>query len=517
MSENTAEAAEPAKKGLMAKFLDFVERAGNRLPDPITLFVIMAVGVIIVSALLALIGVGAKHPSSGAFVEVQSLLSRENVRRMFTDMVHNFASFPPLGLVLVTIIGIGVAERSGYINAALRRLVTSVPNSLLTATLVFAGIMSNMAADAGYVVLTPLGAMLFAAIGRHPIAGLAAAFAGVSGGFSANLIITALDPLLSGISTEAASIMQEGYVVQATANYYFMLASTFVITILGTWVTDKIVEPRLGPWEPPAGWKSDTSFGDLSNDEKRGLKITNWTFIVLCALTALLVIPENAPLRSDEHGLRPFYESLVPIIMLLFLICGIVYGVITKSIKNDKDVAGMTGDSMATMGGYIVLAFVAAQFVAYFKWSNLGLVFAISGADFLQAIGFEGIPLMIGFILVTGVVNIFIGSASAKWAIMGPVFVPMFMLMGYSPELVQNTYRIGDSVTNIISPLLPYFPIIIAFAQKYSPKSGIGTLVATMLPYSIVFMIFWTLMLAVWMLLGIPLGPDAPIFIEVPQ
>lgn len=499
-------------KKLMGKFLDFVERAGNRLPDPITLFVLLSIGVVLISAILAGIGASATHPATGELITVQSLLTKEYIRRMFTEMVKNFASFPPLGLVLVTIIGIGVAERSGYINAALRKLVTSVPKSLLTATLVFGGIMSNLAADAGYVVLTPLGAMLFAAFGRHPIAGLAAAFAGVSGGFSANLLITSLDPLLSGISTTAAAMVQPDYVVQASANYYFMVVSTFFLTILGTWVTDKIVEPRLGVWKPPAGFRQeDATLGELSGKETKGLRFANITFLILCVLFAFLVIPENGVLR-DEHGLKPFYESLVPMIMILFLIAGLVYGMVTGSVRNDKDAAAMASDQMATMGGYIVLAFAAAQFVAYFAWSKLGLVVAISGADILKAVGFTGIPLMIGFILVTSTVNIFIGSASAKWAIMGPVFIPMFMFMGYSPELVQNTYRIGDSVTNIISPLLPYFPIIIAFAKKYSPESGLGTLIATMLPYSLVFLLFWTVMLAVWMLFGIPLGPDAPLY-----
>lgn len=499
------------KKNILQKSLDFIEKTGNRLPDPATIFLILAVAVILISALLAGLGVEVTHPD-GRVLGVQSLLATEQIRRMFTEMVKNFSAFPPLGLVLVTIIGIGVAEQSGYINAALKKFVTSVPKSMLSAALVFGGIMSNMAADAGYIVLTPLGAVLFAAVGRHPIAGLAAAFAGVSGGFSANLLITSLDPLLGGISTTAAQLVQPNYEVQASANYYFMLASTFFLTVIGAWVTDKIVEPRLGEWKAPAGLNLDKEIGNLSQGEKKGLFLSNITFLTLVILILVMTLPQGSVFH-DEHGMKPFFESLVPIIMLVFLVCGVVFGACSGSIKSDKDVVKMASDQMSTMGGYIVLAFVMAQFIAYFSWSNLGLVIAVSGADFLKALGIGGIPLMIAFIFVTSSINLFIGSASAKWAIMGPVFIPMFMILGYSPELIQTTYRIGDSVTNIISPLLPYFPIIIAFAKKYSPQAGLGTLISTMIPYSVVFLVFWTIMLSVWFIFGIPLGPNAPLMI----
>jgi len=512
---NVTEPAAP-KKGFLARALDTVEHVGNKLPDPLFLFVYLCILVIFASWLASVLGVQVTHPSDGRVIGAENLLSTGNIRRMFTEMVKNFASFPPLGLVLVTIIGIGVAEQSGMINSALKKLVTAVPKSALTATLVFAGIMSNLAADAGYVVLTPLGALLFAAFGRHPLAGLAAAFAGVSGGFSANLIITSLDPLLSGISTKAAHIIDPNYTVQASANFYFMFVSTFFLMIIGTYITEKIVEPRLGEWQRPEGLQIDDNLGHISDSEKSGLKITLLTFLACTAVILLLVLPENGVLRDAEHGMKPFYESLVPLIMLVFLFCGITYGWRVGKIKSDKDIARMAADSMNTMGAYIVLAFVAAQFVAYFSWSNLGLIVAISGADILKTIGFSGIPLIISFIIVTSFLNIFIGSASAKWAIMGPVFVPMLMLMGYSPELVQNAYRIGDSVTNIISPLLPYFPIIIAFAKKYDPRAGLGTLISIMLPYSIGFMILWSVMMIVWLTLGLPLGPDAPLYFTPP-
>ncbi|HUF27063.1 MAG TPA: AbgT family transporter [Gemmatimonadaceae bacterium] len=498
----------------VVRALDVVERIGNRLPDPITLFAIFAGLVVIISWIAAATGVSAVHPGTQATIEPVNLLSAEGVRRMFVEAVRNFTAFPPLGLVIVVILGIGVTERSGLITVALKRLVRAVPDSLLTATLVFAGVMSSMAVDAGYVVLTPLGAVLFAAIGRHPLAGLAAAFAGVSGGFSANLLLTSLDPLLAGLSTEAARLVDPAYVVLPTANYYFMIASVPMLTLVGTFVTARFVEPRLGKWEPAGGvgvvGLDSNELGDVTPAERRGLRAAAIAFLVTVALMALLVVPDNAILRDDEGGLAPFYASIVPLIMMLFLITGIAYGVAAKTIRSDRDVAIMMSESVAMLGAYIVLAFMAAQFVAYFNWSNLGIILAIKGAGTLQAIGFTGIPLLLSFVIVSGFINLFIGSASAKWAVMAPVFVPMLMLMGYSPEVVQASYRIGDSSTNIITPLLPYFPVIIAFAQKYDRRAGIGTLISAMLPYSIAFMLAWLILLTLWMLSGLPLGPAAP-------
>lgn len=495
-------------KSITNRILDKIEAAGNKLPDPITIFVGLTFLVLLLSWVFSLLGVSAIHPADQRVISIENLLSGSNLRRIFTDMVKNFSLFPPLGMVLVTIIGIGVAEKSGLIDTALKKLVTSVPKSLLTATLVFAGVMSSMAADAGYVVLTPLGAVLFAGFGRHPLAGLAAAFAGVSAGFSANLLLTSLDPLLAGLTTKSAQLVDPNYVVNTSSNYYFMIASTFLLTAVGTFVTSKIIEPRLGEWKPPEGFHMDSTLGKISSREKKALWWTAGAVALFTVLIAWMVLPENAVLK-DENGLKPFYESLVTIIMLGFLVAGLVFGIASGSIKNDKDAIKMISDYMSTMGGYIVLAFFAAQFIAYFAWSNMGFVVAIKGAEALQAVGLAGIPLILAFIVVTGGINLFIGSASAKWAIMGPVFVPMLMLMGYSPELVQAAYRVGDSVSNIISPLLPYFPIIIAFARKYDPRIGIGTLISTMLPYSVIFAVLWAIVLSVWMILGIPLGPES--------
>ncbi len=503
--------------------LDRVERIGNALPDPITLFALLAVGVILASWIASAVGVSAVHPGTGATIEPVNLATAEGIRRMLTEGVRNFTAFPPLGLVVVVVIGIGVTERSGLIVAALRRLLAAAPRSLLTAALVFAGVMSSLAVDAGYVVLTPLGALLFAAVGRHPLAGLAAAFAGVSGGFSANLLLTSLDPLLAGISTQAAQLVDPAYVVQPTANYYFLVASTFVITVIGTVVTTRIVEPRLGAPPPlPAGMGGD-AMGELSAVERRGLRNAGLVFLGGLALIALLTVPEGAVLRDPAATdapvlvqLRPFFDSIVMLLMLLFLLMGIAYGVTTGSVRSDRDVARMSSESIALLGSYIVLAFAAAQFIAYFNWSNLGLILAVNGANGLKAAGFTGIPLLLSFIVVAAFINLFIGSASAKWAVMAPVFVPMLMLTGFSPELTQAAYRVGDSSTNIITPLMQYFPVIIAFAQKYQKDAGIGTLVAMMLPYSIALLLCWGAFFALWYFVGMPLGPGAPLAYPAP-
>ncbi|MEM7791043.1 MAG: AbgT family transporter [Verrucomicrobiota bacterium] len=505
---------EPAPFKLTERFLGFVERSGNRLPDPVTLFALLGGGVVILSAIVSTLGIELENPSNGTSVTAVNLLTIEGLRRMLTEAIDNFAAFPPLALVLVTMIGVGVAERSGLISQGLRLLVLSVPPSLLTASLVFGGIMSSLAADAGYVVLTPLGALLFASVGRHPLAGLAAAFAGVSAGFSANLLLIPLDPLLSGLSTVSARLIDPDYVVRPTANYYFMFASVFFLAAVGTFINKRFVEPRLGKWQPPEGFQSD--FGEQRNStisplEKKALFASAGVFFVLLVVIGLLLIPENGLFRTAEEGIQPFFQSLVMLMMLLFLAMGLTYGWMAGSIRSDKDAVSMMSASLATMGGYIVLAFFAAQFVAYFQWSNLGMMVAVGGADALGRIGMTGWPLIVGFVVMAAVINLFIGSASAKWAVMAPVFVPMLMLLGYSPELAQLVYRVGDSTTNIITPLMPYFPVIICFAKHYDPNAGMGTLFSAMLPYSIAFTILWAVMMIAWISFGLPIGPDAPI------
>ncbi len=503
---------EKKRKGFFQKFLDGIEFAGNKLPHPVTLFALLALLVLVLSAIISSFGISVEHPGQeGEMVEVKNLLNAEGIQYIFTSMVDNFIGFAPLGVVLATMLGIGIAERTGLISAMLRGFVLSVPRFLITAGLVFAGIMSSVASDAGYVVLPPLGAVIFAALGRHPLAGLAAAFAGVSGGFSANLLLSATDPMLGELTITAAAIIDPAYAegMNIAMNYYFIIASVFVLTLAGAFVTEKIIEPRLGEYK---GEFREELTG-LSAEEKKGMLWAAISFLITAAAFAMLIVPENGALRAEDGGIvqSPFMSSLVPIITILFFIPGLFYGIATKNIKNDKDVASHLTDTMASMGMFIVLAFTAGQFVAYFAESNMGMVIGVYGAEFLQGANLTGIPLILGFIFITGVINLFIGSASAKWAMMAPVFVPIMMQLGYSPELTQMAYRIADSSTNIISPLMTYFAIIIAFAQKYDKKMGIGTLISVMFPYSIIFLIVWSIMLIVWMMLGLDLGPGSPL------
>ncbi|QKY71687.1 AbgT family transporter [Lentibacillus sp. CBA3610] len=513
---------EKQKKTLFQRFLDVVEFIGNKLPHPITLFAILAGLVLLLSAALQPLGISVEHPGEeGEMVEIKNLLNAEGLEYIFGSMTDNFIGFAPLGVVLVTMLGIGVAERTGLISALLRGFVLSVPTRFITLGLVFAGIMSSVASDAGYVVLPPLGALIFAAMGRHPLAGLAAAFAGVSAGFSANLVLSGTDVMLSELTIAAASTIDPAYAetMNVAMNWFFIAASVFILTLIGTWVTERIVVPRLGVYQ---GEDAEEGAGNedlegLKPVEKKGLIWSGVSLVVGLILTALLVLPENAPLRGTEGNYMdqiiqsPFMSSLVPIIAILFFIPGLVYGMVTKVIRNDKDVAGQMTDTMASMGMFIVLAFTAGQFVAYFNESNMGTVLGVYGAEFLDSINLTGIPLILLFVLITAFINLFIGSASAKWAMMAPIFVPIMMQLGYSPELTQMAYRVADSTTNIITPLMTYFAVIIAFAQKYDKKMGIGTLVSVMLPYSLYFLIGWTIMLVAWMLFGIPLGPGSPI------
>jgi len=431
-------------------------------------------------------------------------------------MVTNFTSFVPLGTVLVAMLGVGVAEGSGLLSSALRALVLSAPRRLITLVVVFSGVLSNAASEAGYVILIPLAAIIFMAVGRHPLAGLAAAFAGVSGGYSANLVLGTVDPLLSGITQEVARIIDPSYLVNPAANYYFMVASTFLVTAMGSWVTEKIVEPRLGAYK---GDQTGISMDKLSSLEKKGLRMAGLSSLVLVIILALSVVPGWGFLRDPETGgvlHSPFLKGIVTIIFVVFFVPGVVYGFVTKSLKNDTDVINSMGKSMKGLGVYIVLVFFAAQFVAYFSWTNIGLITAIQGAEFLKSIGLTGIPLIVAFVVVAAMMNMFMGSASAKWAIMAPIFVPMFMLLGYTPELTQAAYRIGDSCTNLVTPMMSYFALIVAFAEKYREDAGIGTIIALMTPYTFIFLVGWILFLILWMLLGIPVGPGAGLYLPVP-
>ncbi|HEV7333436.1 MAG TPA: AbgT family transporter [Flavisolibacter sp.] len=505
--------ASPRRKlSFTDRSLKVIEKVGNALPDPATLFFLLAVFIMLISWGVSAAGVSVVHPGTKETVTVKSLLSREGLDFILTSMVRNFTGFAPLGTVLVALLGIGIAEGSGLIGTVMRKLVSSAPRKLITVVVVFAGVLSNTASEVGYVLLVPLAAVIFLAYGRHPIAGLAAAFAGVSGGYSANLFLGTVDPLLSGLSQEAARIINPAYAVNPACNYYFMAASTFLVTILGTWITEKFVEPRLGKY---TGDEKAEEIRKLTPAERRGLWYAIFTILFIMALLLWGLLPENGYLRDAKTGEilhSPFMSGIVAILFLVAALAGIAYGIGAGTIKSDRDVVKGMSKSMQTLGSYIVLVFFAAQFVAYFNWTNLGLVVAVNGASALSAANLGTIPTMILFILLTSTINLIMGSASAKWAIMAPVFIPMFMLLGYSPEFTQLAYRIGDSVTNIISPMMSYFALIVAFIQRYDKSAGLGSMVSLMLPYSLVFLIGWVIFFIIWYLTGLPIGPGAGIY-----
>ncbi len=495
-------------------FLEKIEKVGNKLPNPTTLFALFALGVIIISGIVAQFDFSVVLPGTDKEIRPVSLLSIEGLHRIITNLITNFTAFAPLGTVLVSLLGIAVAEHSGLIGTSLRLIVIKAPKKLLTFVVVLAGILSNTASEIGYVLLVPLSAMIFLAVGRHPIAGLAAAFAGVSGGYSANLLLGTIDPLLAGLTQEAAHIIDKTYEVNAAANYYFLFVSTFFIAAVGTWITEKIIIPRLGEYK---GDVKAEEIKPLSKDEKRGLIYTLIAVSILTAIILFGLIPDNGFLRDAKTGSilkSPFLSGIVTFIFIGGVVAGLAYGIGAKTIKSDNDVIKGMSKSMETLGSYIVLVFFAAQFVAFFNWTNLGQIVAVEGALALKASGLGHIPLLILFIIITAILNLFMGSASAKWAIMAPIFVPMFMILGYSPELVQAAYRVGDSVTNIIAPMMSYFALIIAFINKYDEKAGIGTLIATMLPYTISFFLVWTTLFIVWFTFELPLGPGAKLFLN---
>jgi aminobenzoyl-glutamate transport protein len=589
------DADSPAPGGWFARFLAFVEWLGNLLPHPVTLFALFALGIVVVSAIATAVGLDVPDPrpegsagrSADGLIAARSLLSAEGFRWMATSLVTNFTGFVPLGTVLVAMLGVGVAERSGLLSAAIRGLVLAAPRNLVTVVIVFASVLSNVASEMGYVVMIPLAAAIFHSIGRHPLAGLAAAFAGVSGGYSANLLIGTVDPLLAGITQEAARFVDPTYEVHPAVNWYFMAGSTFLITAIGTWVTVRIVEPRLGRWDPSGaepGLDHDANLEPLSPAERRGLRGaglaslacilgivwlagvritdpvtipagTTWTEVAALddaaretleaagaaayrageatvevrlpredgiagtwhALT--LGLPGHGVLRDPDLGglmPSPFLRSVVAMILVFFVVPGFVYGRMTGSMKDDRDVIDAMAGSMSSLGLYIVLVFFAAQFVAFFKWTNLGGILAVEGSELIKAMGLDNPLVFIPFILMCCFVNLMLGSASAQWAVTAPIFVPMLMKIGYSPEVIQAAYRIGDSTTNTITPMMSYFGLILAFATKYDRKLGIGTLVATMLPYSICFLVAWIAMFYLWVFVfGIPVGPGAPTRIPV--
>lgn len=503
----------------LQQLLDRIEAVGNRLPAPTQLFIYLTGAVLLLSAGAHWLAISATHPLTGAEISAVNLLSAAGLQRILTSTVTNFTQFAPVGTVLVAVLGIGVAEHSGLLSALLRATVLRAPPVLLTFCVVLTGILSSLATDTGYVILIPLAGLIFLSIGRHPLIGIVAAFAGVSGGYSANLLITPVDAILAGLSTEAAQLVAPGYQVNAAANYYFMVVSTLLIALVGTWVTTYAVAPRFPKYGAPISAAATDLTAALTSGERRGLLgVAVFTALVLALLLAGL-LPQEGVLRNRETGQilqSPFISGIVTLIAVYATVAGVLFGRLSGFYRQWGDFVEGMEQHMATMAGYLVLMFFAAQFVNYFAWSNLGSIIAIQGAQLLQQLALPTAIILLLFMLMVAFVNLFIGSASAKWALLAPVFVPMLLLAGLSPEAAQVAYRIGDSSTNIITPLMPYFGVVVAFAQKYQKDLGVGSLIAVMLPYSIAFLVSWSCLLAVWVLLDLPLGPGARVLVQLP-
>lgn len=521
------DAAAP-KSTVVTRMLDAIERVGNRLPDPAVLFLLLMLAVWAVSALLSGVQfseidprtVSAENPG-GTPIQVVNLLSGTSLTGFMAQMVQTFVTFPPLGVVLVAMLGLGVAEHTGFISAGLRSLLAFTPRSLLTPMLIAVGILSHVAVDAGYVLVIPLGAVIFYAAGRHPLAGIAAAFAGVSGGFSATMFVpSSLDPLLAGLTQASAHLLDPAVQVNPLNNYYFTTASAFLVIGLGWFLTDRVIEPRLRGTQVDGDPSAMPVLDPLTPGERRGLTAAVLAMLATLALFAVTLWLPGTPWAAPAdqvppatHPLlapaAPLMRSIVPLILIFFLVPGVVYGYVAGTAKSHRDIVQGMSKAMAGMGYYIVMAFFCAQFIFAFGQSNLGALLAIKGANVLQAMGLHTSVTLVGIVLLSGFVNLLIGSASAKWALIGAIMVPMMMQLGISPDLTQAAYRVGDSSTNIITPLLPYFPLIVVFCQKYVKGSGIGTLMALMLPFSVSLLVLWSAFLLGFWAFGLPLGVGA--------
>jgi aminobenzoyl-glutamate transport protein len=513
------------------RVLDAIERAGNRLPDPVLIFVWLIGAVIALSVVGATAGWETVNPVTGQHIRATSLLSSGNLERLFVEMPRTLMGFAPLGYVLLVMLGAGLAERTGLADAAMRAAIRGVSTAWLTPIVIFVSVMANQAADAAFVVMIPLAGALYAAAGRHPIVGIAASFAGVAGGFSANLLPGQLDALLLGLSEPAAQLLVPGWKMNIAGNWYFIACMTFVIVPLGWFVTERVVAPRFGIWTPTAEAPVVAVGTDLTDAERRGLRAAGLGAVAIVLLFALLAWPAvwsgaegGAPLFDEAaavssgaaKGLQPLLQSLVAAFFLLFLVTGVAYGRAAGVNRNHRDEIRMISEGMASMSYYMVMAFVAAHFVALFNWSNLGIILAINGAAGLGKLALPAPLLVAAIVVLAAGMNLFVGSASAKWGMLAPVLVPMLMLLGVSPEMTTAAYRMGDSVTNPITPLMVYFPLVLAFCQRWIPGFGMGSLIAAMLPYSAVFLVAGLVMTAGWVFLDLPLGPGATVEFVLP-
>lgn len=497
-----------------SRFLNFVERIGNRLPHPFMLFFYLALGMIVISWLVSLFDVSVVHPGSGEELKVKSLISGEGLQFILTSMLENFTGFKPLGLVLTMMLGIGLTQRVGLFESVIKKTIINAHKSIITYAVFFIGIMGNIASDAAFVIIPPLAAVIFYSLGRNPLAGLAAGFASSGIGFTANILIAGTDALLSGISTEIAQTVNPDVMVTPVDNWYFMSVSTIVLTIAGGLLTEKFIEPRLGTYTG----KSDRKELNLEANplENKALRNTLFAAILYIGLVATAVLIPGSPLQNEQGGIipSPFLDGIIPIIFLFFITVGVTFGVSMKKINKVSDVPELMTDSIREMAGYIVLVFAIAQFIAYFNWSNLSTWIAVNSAEFLSSMNLTGMPVIIGFAILTAFLSLFIISGSALWALEAPVFLPMLMLLNYHPAFIQVAYRIGESSTNMVTPLNPYFAILLAFMNEYDKKAGIGTLMSLMIPYTIVFFVIWVILLLVFGLAGIPVGPGVGMYLK---
>ncbi|WP_251517476.1 MULTISPECIES: AbgT family transporter [Staphylococcus] len=505
------------KPNIINRFLNVVEKVGNRLPDPSILFFLMCVGLALITWIVSLFHVSVKHPGTGKTVEVKSIISKDGIAMMLNDAIKNFSEFPALGLVLAVMLGIGVAERTGYFDKLMIQVVNKAPKKIIIPIIIVIGILGNAAGDAAPIVLPPLTAMVFIKLGYHPIAGLAMAYAAAIGGFSANVLIGMSDALLYAFTKPAAKIVSDNPHINVAMNWYFIAASVIVLLPAVYWVTMRFVIPRLGRYNASdADINIDESKTKLTPQENRAVFWANISFFLVIAVIILLAIPENSFLRNAKTGSlledAPIINGVGILILILFLVPGLVYGLLMKEFNNSKDLGKMFADSMASMGSFIVIVFFAAQLLAFLQWSNLGVVVAVNGAELLK--GQNGVLLIIGIILLSSLINLLIGSASAKWGILAPIFIPMLMLVGFHPALTQMLYRIGDSISNPITPMMPYLPLLLSYAQKYDENMKLGSLLSSLMPYTIILSIVWPLFMIVWYLLGWPLGPGGPLHVK---
>lgn len=507
---------EPAPRTLSQRLLNGIETLGNKVPHPAVLFLMLIAILMVLSHLFQWLGTSVTYQRinfetdelENVTTSVRSLLSGEGIRFIFTSVVPNFINFGPVGIILVAMIGVGLAERSGLIGAMIQKIVIVAPPKAMTAILITLGVLSSIAADAGYLVLIPLGAVAFYSLGRHPLAGMAAAFAGVAAAFGANFLIKPIDGILATMTNDAIHIVDPAQSIAITANFYFGIASSVVLIVVCTLVTSRFVEPRLGKYLGESPVPDNQS---LSAEESRGLLFAFGTLVVFVGLITLLTLPSGAPLRNPETGVivgdSPFMNSLVFLIMLAFLAMGIAYGAGAKTIQSADEAIDAITKTFADLGGLLFLFFVIGQFVAYFTFTNLGTVLAVSLADQLKDANLNSTTLLIAFILIGFLLSIPVPNILPKWAIMAPVFVPLFMKLGVDPDVVLAAYRVSDSPPNVINPLLPHFALVVGFARRWQPDAGVGTVVAMMLPYAAATTLSWVLLFFAWYWLGLPFGP----------